>query len=414
MHVHAVLSAVFSWSDGDYEFTEQPRDDLTEGADVALRASTGDLILEATRSVKDPDVVRYNLGDIDRVLGLSSDPLLRFQRIALTPADGYMLSRVDGSLSAREVMQLIPLEPEDAQRCLFGLLSTGVVEYLDNLPRKQAAPVEKKGRKPVAPPPTPEPESLPEEALFFEPESDDGPATAPPPPEPVRAAAAPPPPEPAAAAEPPPSSPPPAVEAPPAPPPAQAAPRPPRPAVPMSPAEARRNEILEAFLGLRTLTHYEMLEIERDASDAQVKEAYFRMAKRFHPDVHHDEALHDLRDKLEAVFIRLGEAYEVLRNPRMRASYERQLGPRAGPERGAQVAPQGDDPAAPGAAWPRSRSCARPRAWRKRGTGRRSSSWRPSIARVDGRSSRRAACCSRAPTRRTPTGRSRRRSCCSR
>jgi tetratricopeptide (TPR) repeat protein len=112
----------------------------------------------------------------------------------------------------------------------------------------------------------------------------------------------------------------------------------------MTPAEARRNDVLEAFLGLRTRTHYEMLEVPRDASEAQIKEAYFRMAKQFHPDVHHDLSLHDLRDKLEAVFIRLGEAYEVLRNPLLRASYERQLGPAPAQSAAAQVAPQGDDP----------------------------------------------------------------------
>jgi curved DNA-binding protein CbpA len=114
--------------------------------------------------------------------------------------------------------------------------------------------------------------------------------------------------------------------------------------VPLSPQEARRSEVLEAHLGLATRTHYEVLEIERGASDAQVKEAYFRMAKRYHPDAHHDHALHDLRDKLEAVFIRLGEAYEVLRNPLLRASYERQLGPAPAQSAAAQVAPQGDDP----------------------------------------------------------------------
>ena len=57
-----------------------------------------------------------------------------------------------------------------------------------------------------------------------------------------------------------------------------------------------------------------------------MKDAYFRLAKRFHPDVHHGASLGDLRDKLEAVFIRLGEAYGVLRDPRKRADYEERLG----------------------------------------------------------------------------------------
>jgi tetratricopeptide (TPR) repeat protein len=89
--------------------------------------------------------------------------------------------------------------------------------------------------------------------------------------------------------------------------------------------DARRQEILDAHAGLKTRTHFEVLGITREATEAQVKEAYFRLAKRFHPDVHHDAALGDLRDKLEAVFIRLGDAYEVLRNPRIRASYEKAL-----------------------------------------------------------------------------------------
>jgi curved DNA-binding protein CbpA len=256
--------------------------------------STGDLILEATRSVQDTDVVRYNLGDIDRVLGLSNDPLLRFQRIGLTPVDGYVLSRVDGTLSAREVMQLIPLPPEEVQRSLFGLLSTGVVEYLLDLPARPA------------PPPVPRPPAPRRKAAV------------------KRPAAAPRPGVPAAA-----------------PAPASSVPLAP------SPVDTRRIEILEACEGLPSRTHYEVLGIPRDATEAQVKEAYFRMAKRFHPDVHHDEALHDLRDKLEAVFIRLGEAYEVLRNPRIRLSYERQLGPLPGqPGAGPAAAGGQDDPEA--------------------------------------------------------------------
>ena len=73
-----------------------------------------------------------------------------------------------------------------------------------------------------------------------------------------------------------------------------------------------------------------------------MKEAYFRLAKRFHPDVHHGASLGDLRDKLEAVFIRLGEAYDTLRDRGRRGDYEARLG-RARPQAFAD---------APGAATP--------------------------------------------------------------
>jgi len=65
--------------------------------------------------------------------------------------------------------------------------------------------------------------------------------------------------------------------------------------------------------------------IERTATEPQVKEAYFRLAKRFHPDVHHGESLGDLRDQLEAVFIKLGDAYETLKNAKTREAYEARL-----------------------------------------------------------------------------------------
>ena len=94
--------------------------------------------------------------------------------------------------------------------------------------------------------------------------------------------------------------------------------------------DPRRMEILEAFTALKHHTHFQVLGLERASTEAQVKEAYFRLARRFHPDVHHDPALADLRDKIEAIFVRLGEAYEVLRNPRIRAKYESQIAPPKG------------------------------------------------------------------------------------
>ena len=303
--VRSILTKVFAWTEGEFEFKEQEDTPVSTG-DVTLKLSTGDLILEAARGVQDPDVVRYALGDIDQVVGLSSDPLLRFQRISLSPTDGYVLSRVDGTLSAREVMQLIPLPVEETQKSLFGLLSTGVIEYLPvpKRPRPAVEPARPKGRAAGA---------LPDSAVLAAPAPS---APVPPPAAPV--------PPPVAAA--------PSVEKAP-------------------PSDARRQEILEAHAGLKTRSHFEVLGVARDATEGQVKEAYFRMAKRFHPDAHHDPALSDLRDKLEAVFIRLGDAYEVLRNPRIRSTYERALEARTPRPETASV-PSAPEPAEPPASDP--------------------------------------------------------------
>jgi tetratricopeptide (TPR) repeat protein len=315
LHVHETLARVFAWPEGTYAFEEQPEGD--PGEELTLKLSTGELILEAVRAVRDPDVVRYALGDMDRVLVLSSDPLLRFQNLTLSPADGFVLSRVDGVTSAREIVQMIPLPAEQTQRSLLGLLSTGVVEYAGvRRPRDASAPAhpapELPPAAPAAAPAAPPPPAAPPAAA---------PTPAPPPP-------LPPPPPPAPAAPPP-----------------KAADAPPSslPAATDDKAAERRREILEAFGGLKTLNHFEVLGLSRSVGEAEVKEAYFRLAKRFHPDVHHGASLGDLRDELEAVFIRLGEAYDVLRDPKKRGEYEERLGrqrPRAfAPPPGAGGAP---------------------------------------------------------------------------
>jgi tetratricopeptide (TPR) repeat protein len=290
LHVHEMLTRVFAWSDGTYSFAEEPEGE--SGGELTLKLSMGELILESVQAVRDPDVVRYALGDMDRVLVLSSDPLLRFQKLTLSPADGFVLSRVDGATSAREVVQMIPLPAEQSQKSLLGLLSTGVVEYAAVRLRDARASARP---TPELPPSAPAPPVAP-------------PPVAPPP-------AAPPTVTPTSAT----SVLPPPVASPPAASPAGARP------VDDEAAE-RRREILDAWEGLKIRSHFEVLGLSRSVGEAEVKEAYFRLAKRFHPDVHHGASLGDLRDKLEAVFIRLGEAYDVLRDPRKRGEYEERLG----------------------------------------------------------------------------------------
>jgi DnaJ-domain-containing protein 1 len=411
VQAHQVLRRVFSWSEGSYEFHEESADQVLDG-DVTLRLSTGELILQAARSVRDPDVVRYNLGNISRVLALSADPLLRYQRISLSPVDGYVLSRVDGTLSAKEIIQITPLPPEDVQRSLFGLVSTGVLEYLA-ASAKPKTPSEERpvgvatARPPAAstpaeervvshrlPPDRPSAEEPPPTQVWptlAEIESlRHGPSAEEPPPtqvwptlaeiEALRHGPS--------AEEPPPTQvwptlaeiealrrEPSGEEAPPT----QVWPTlaeleatqglpAPEDSVPtqrLAPVDTRRLEILEAYDGLALRTHFQVLGVPRDATEAQVREAYFRLAKRFHPDVHHDAALSDLRDKLEEVFTRLGEAYEVLCSPRMRASYERELAPREGAEARANVTadPQGEAEQAAEAIRKGSESLAQERFW---------------------------------------------------
>jgi tetratricopeptide (TPR) repeat protein len=332
LHVHGLLAKVFRWTEGTYAFEEEEE---APGQELTLKLSTAELILEAVRAIGDPDVIRYLLGDRDRVLALTEDPLLRFQHLALSPTDGFVLSRADGTLSAREIERMIPLPEEEVQRSLFGLLSTGILEYQsEQRPRAEgpaapAPPSEASASIPRPPSPAaavPAPPSVSVIQATEIPAPQASPAKAPAAPAPD----APPPPPPTPAA---PTGPPTAAAPSSAPPPAAEEATPAGDAD--DPAAERRREVLQAWEGLKTKSHFEVLGLSRASGASEVKEAYFRLARRFHPDVHHSASLGDLRDKLEAVFIRLGEAYEVLRDTDRRRDYEERLGrlhPKAGRE----------------------------------------------------------------------------------
>jgi tetratricopeptide (TPR) repeat protein len=132
LHSREILLEVFSWEDGYFRFEEQSPDAPME-EDVTLKLSTGELILEAVRAVNSRQAIDQGLGNLDRVLMPSTDPLLRFQRVTLSPTDGFVLSRIEGTSTAREIIELVPVPAEEVKRSLFGLLCVGLVEYLPPL-----------------------------------------------------------------------------------------------------------------------------------------------------------------------------------------------------------------------------------------------------------------------------------------
>jgi len=64
--------------------------------------------------------------------------------------------------------------------------------------------------------------------------------------------------------------------------------------------------------------YYRIMGVERDAGEDEIKRAYRRLARKYHPDVSKEP-------DAEARFKEVGEAYAVLRDPEKRAAYD-QLG----------------------------------------------------------------------------------------
>jgi curved DNA-binding protein CbpA len=120
------------------------------------------------------------------------------------------------------------------------------------------------------------------------------------------------------------------------------------------PVELQR-EILAFEARLAGATHHEILGVERSSDPREIKRAYFRLSKRFHPDRYFRRSIGDYAARLDRIFRHVALAYELLSDPTTRTEIERAMAPPPEADAGAHRAtggtrevPAEPPPAAPG------------------------------------------------------------------
>ena len=83
--------------------------------------------------------------------------------------------------------------------------------------------------------------------------------------------------------------------------------------------QSERDEIDAFHWRSRTGTHYEVLGVASDADRRAIRDAYFSLSKRFHPDVFYGR-------EIVEIFRALTTAYDVRSNPKLRQDYDRRHG----------------------------------------------------------------------------------------
>ncbi len=72
-------------------------------------------------------------------------------------------------------------------------------------------------------------------------------------------------------------------------------------------------------MGVKYQDYYEILGVDRNATEKEIKAAYRKLARKWHPDLHTGKD----KEQAEEKFKQINEAYEVLSDPEKREKYDR-------------------------------------------------------------------------------------------
>jgi len=263
--VKEIIFSLFTWLDGDYEFVMQA---LPSEEVIPLRMSSGALIYEGIRRIHDFSRLCRLLPPLDTVVTMSTKPRDLFQTVAIRRDEQQLLLLIDGVKTIRELVYAATLPSLRAFQMIYFLLAAGII---------QVNTEEEPGERTVV-----FRSNIQSELKAIIPETISRKK--------------------------------------------------------QEELETSRVELFEEFVGeesemspaaitrayerLEGMDHYEVLGVERGASPKEIKKAYFRLAKAYHPDRHHEPGMEALHPVLGALFDRLTQAYDVLGHEPSRRSYD--------------------------------------------------------------------------------------------
>jgi curved DNA-binding protein CbpA len=278
LQVKEIILSLFTWIDGEYEFEEGP---LPSEEVVTLHISTADLIFGGISRIKDWNRLMGELPPPDTRVKVAEDPDNLFQKVDLSPSMYSVAQLADGSRTLYDILVASSMPSLECARILYFLLS---VEMLQVLVPAGSLPLE---------PPSVEaehPSSVQDPKIGTE-----APA-------------------------------------------AQSLKAQQSGAAGRGQAEAvdevifqkektawTKEKVEEAHRLSESQSHYEILQMSKTASREEIKKAYFRLAKEYHPDRHFEVGMEEVKSELQGLFARITEAYDTLVTERKRKEYDIKL-----------------------------------------------------------------------------------------
>ena len=230
-------------------------------------ANVSQLLVEGARELA-RELISRRMGDDGETLTPAPDALEKLEAscMRLSPAEGFVLSRVYEPTNLRYVIAVSGLPEDETRRAVYALALGGLIMRV-RWPRALPAHISHQTARP-APAVAAEPTKA-EATTTGEPEVQEANTPA---------------------------------------------------------AEADPRELIEELLSLaRGESHYALLGVGHSSTAADIKRAYYSLARRFHPDLLRRAATSDEQQRIDAAFAKIAQAYDVLKDSKLRASYDLKL-----------------------------------------------------------------------------------------
>jgi len=125
--VDRALKSVFQWEGGTAQFREEVAAPASLDSDVL---STFGSILQGIFHMSHFQAIHEAMLGLDNCLRLRESTTVPVERLSLSAAHGFILSRIDGNSTVRDILTVLPPEEEDSSlRFLYALLVMGILEY---------------------------------------------------------------------------------------------------------------------------------------------------------------------------------------------------------------------------------------------------------------------------------------------
>lgn len=271
LQVKEIILSLFTWIDGEYQFEEGP---LPSEEVVTLHISTADLVFSGINRIKDWNRLIGELPPPDSVIRVADDPNNLFQKIDLSPLMQAVIQLADGQRTLYDILVASSMPSLECARVLYFLISVEILQPV--LPVRSEPPIVQDEHSS----PTQDQEISSEASVLQTAEAAEANSQT----EVLKEAI---------------------FEG--------------------TKTIWNREKIAEVYRLLEDQSHYEALQVSKSASREEIKKAYFRLAKEYHPDRHFESGMEEVKKELNALFSRITEAYDTLVTERKRREYDLKL-----------------------------------------------------------------------------------------